>query len=82
MQPDRDLLARYVEAFEAYDMDALTSLIREDAIQSMPPYDLWMCGRDDVISWWFGPGIACKDSKRRAHQAGQRLDCVRAVQAQ
>jgi len=62
-EPDRDLLARYVEAFEAYDMDALTSLIREDAIQSMPPYDLWMSGRDDVISWWFGPGIACKNSK-------------------
>ncbi len=61
--PDRDLLARYVDAFEAYDMDALTSLIREDAIQSMPPYDLWMCGREDVIAWWFGPGIGCKDSK-------------------
>ena len=44
-------------------MDALTSLIREDAIQSMPPYDLWMCGRDDVISWWLGPGIGCKNSK-------------------
>ena len=55
-EPDRDLLARYVEAFEAYDMDALTSLIREDAIQSMPPYDLWMSGRDDVLAWWFGPG--------------------------
>ena len=62
-EPDRSLLARYVDAFEAYDMDALTSLIREDAIQSMPPYDLWMSGRDDVISWWFGPGIACKNSK-------------------
>ncbi len=36
-QPDRDLLARYVEAFEAYDIDRLTALIREDAIQSMPP---------------------------------------------
>src|SRR5579884_3590098 len=28
----RELLARYVAAFEAYDIDALTALIREDAI--------------------------------------------------
>jgi RNA polymerase sigma-70 factor (ECF subfamily) len=61
--PERELLARYVEAFESYDIDALTSLIREDAIQSMPPYDLWMSGRDDIFSWWLGPGIACKDSR-------------------
>src|SRR6476619_2543013 len=32
---DRELLARYVKAFEAYDMEALTSLIEEDAKQSM-----------------------------------------------
>jgi RNA polymerase sigma-70 factor (ECF subfamily) len=62
-EPERELLARYVEAFESYDIDALTSLIREDAIQSMPPYDLWMRGRDDILTWWFGPGIACKDSR-------------------
>jgi RNA polymerase sigma-70 factor (ECF subfamily) len=62
-EPDRDLLARYVEAFEAYDIEALTELIREDAIQSMPPYDLWMRGRDDILTWWLGPGIACKNSK-------------------
>jgi RNA polymerase sigma-70 factor, ECF subfamily len=62
-EPERDLLARYVEAFEAYDIEALTELIREDAIQSMPPYDLWMRGRDDILTWWFGAGIACKNSK-------------------
>jgi RNA polymerase sigma-70 factor, ECF subfamily len=31
----RELLARYVQAFEAYDIDGLTALIREDATQSM-----------------------------------------------
>jgi RNA polymerase sigma-70 factor, ECF subfamily len=62
-KPERELLARYVEAFESYDIDALTSLIREDAIQSMPPYDLWVSGRDDILTWWFGPGIACKNSR-------------------
>jgi len=60
---NQELLARYVEAFEAYDMDALTALIREDATQSMPPYELWLTGRDDIFKWWFGPGIGCQGSK-------------------
>jgi RNA polymerase sigma-70 factor, ECF subfamily len=60
---DRELLARYVEAFERYDIDALTSLIREDASQSMPPYDMWLSGRDDIFAWWLGPGIGCKGSR-------------------
>jgi RNA polymerase sigma-70 factor, ECF subfamily len=60
---DADLLARYVEAFQSYDMDALTSLIHEDATQSMPPYDLWLSGRDDILAWWFGPGNTCRDSR-------------------
>jgi RNA polymerase sigma-70 factor, ECF subfamily len=62
-EADRALLARYVEAFERYDMDALTSLIQEDAIQSMPPYDLWLRGRADILEWWFGPGIECRGSR-------------------
>jgi RNA polymerase sigma-70 factor (ECF subfamily) len=60
---DAELLARYVDAFERYDMDALTSLVREDATQSMPPFDLWLAGRDDIFTWWTGPGIACKGSR-------------------
>jgi RNA polymerase sigma-70 factor, ECF subfamily len=60
---DRALLQRYVAAFEAYDIEALTSLIHEDAIQSMPPYDLWLRGRDDIFAWWLGPGIGCKGSR-------------------
>jgi RNA polymerase sigma-70 factor, ECF subfamily len=62
-EADAELLARYVAAFEAYDMDALTALIREDARQSMPPYDLWLRGRDDILSWWVGPGIGCRGSR-------------------
>jgi len=62
-EPDRELLDRYVQAFERYDMEALTSLIREDAIQSMPPFDLWLRGRADIFTWWFGPGIGCKGSR-------------------
>lgn len=62
-EPDRELLSRYVAAFEAYDIDALTALIHEDATQSMPPYDLWLAGRDDIFRWWFGPGIGCAGSR-------------------
>jgi RNA polymerase sigma-70 factor (ECF subfamily) len=60
---DAGLLARYVEAFERYDMDALTSVIHEDATQSMPPYDLWLRGREDIFRWWVGPGIGCRGSR-------------------
>jgi RNA polymerase sigma-70 factor, ECF subfamily len=60
---DAKLLERYVAAFEAYDLDLLTSVIREDATQSMPPFDMWISGRDDIFTWWFGPGIGCQGSK-------------------
>jgi RNA polymerase sigma-70 factor (ECF subfamily) len=60
---DRAMLERYVAAFERYDMAALTSLIREDATQSMPPYDMWLYGRDDILAWWVGPGNGCRGSR-------------------
>jgi RNA polymerase sigma-70 factor (ECF subfamily) len=60
---DAELLERYVEAFERYDMEALTALIHEDATQSMPPYDLWLTGREDIFRWWYGPGIGCQGSR-------------------
>jgi RNA polymerase sigma-70 factor, ECF subfamily len=59
----KEFLARYVDAFQRYDVTALTSLIREDASQSMPPFDMWLSGRDDVFAWWFGPGIGCRGSR-------------------
>jgi RNA polymerase sigma-70 factor (ECF subfamily) len=62
-QADEELLARYVDAFERYDMDELTKLIHEDATQSMPPYDLWLSGRDDIFTWWVGPGAGCRGSR-------------------
>src|SRR5204863_5868865 len=62
-EADRALLARYVEAFERYDIDALTSLLKEDATQSMPPFELWLRGRDDILAWWVGQGAGCRGSK-------------------
>ena len=60
---DEELLSRYVKAFEDYDMEALTALIHEDAIQSMPPFDMWLSGRNDIFKWWWGPGIGCEGSR-------------------
>ena len=57
------LVARYVDAFESYDMDSLTSLLHEDATWSMPPYDLWLQTHVDIEKWCMGPGIGCKGSK-------------------
>jgi len=59
----RALLERYVSAFEDYDIDRLTELLHEDAVQSMPPISLWLQGRDDIFTWWLGPGIGCKGSR-------------------
>jgi len=56
------LLARYVEAFERYDLDSLVSLLHNDVVQSMPPYELWLQGPDQVRRWFLGAGIGCRDS--------------------
>lgn len=62
-EAQRALLERYVDAFERYDMESLTSLLHEDATQSMPPYELWLSGRDDVLGWWVGAGAGCRGSR-------------------
>jgi RNA polymerase sigma-70 factor (ECF subfamily) len=59
----RALLARYVDAFERYDMDSLTALLHADATWNMPPHDLWLQSHDDIRAWCLGPGIGCKDSR-------------------
>jgi RNA polymerase sigma-70 factor, ECF subfamily len=65
----RALLARYVDAFERYDMELLTSLLREDATWSMPPYEMWLQTHDDIVSWCLGPGIGCRGSRLIAVEA-------------
>ena len=59
----QELLARYVDAFERYDMDALAALLHDDVVQTMPPYAMWLQGRDDVLAWYAGPGIGCTGSR-------------------
>jgi RNA polymerase sigma-70 factor, ECF subfamily len=57
------LLERYVYAFESYDLDALVALLREDATFSMPPYSLWLRGRDAIRAWLAGRGCGCRGSR-------------------
>jgi RNA polymerase sigma-70 factor, ECF subfamily len=57
------LLGRYLDAFERYDLDALVELLREDAVQSMPPYELWLQGRHEIAAWMAGPGAECRGSR-------------------
>jgi len=59
----RALLARYLDAFERYDVEALVHLLRDDATLSMPPYTLWLQGREPIASWLLGRGIGCKGSR-------------------
>jgi len=59
----RALLDRYVAAFEQYDMDALTSILNEDARWSMPPYEIWLQTHRDIVEWCLGPGNGCRGSR-------------------
>jgi RNA polymerase sigma-70 factor (ECF subfamily) len=65
----KDLLARYVDAFERFDIPKLVTLLHEDAIQSMPPYAMWMVGPESIVGWLQGGGIECKGSRLIATQA-------------
>jgi RNA polymerase sigma-70 factor, ECF subfamily len=59
----RRLVARYVEAFERYDVSALTALLHEEATLSMPPYELWLQGHESIAKWLSSFGIGCKGSR-------------------
>ncbi|MGY1839206.1 MULTISPECIES: sigma-70 family RNA polymerase sigma factor [unclassified Modestobacter] len=56
------LLARYLDAFERYDVDALVALLHEDAVMDMPPYAMWLRGSADIATWYVGPGHGCRGS--------------------
>jgi RNA polymerase sigma-70 factor (ECF subfamily) len=59
----QELLASYVDAFERYDIPRLVTLLHEDAIQSMPPYAMWLRGRTEIGQWFLGGGIGCRGSR-------------------
>jgi RNA polymerase sigma-70 factor (ECF subfamily) len=60
---DDELLGRYLDAFERYDMDALVRLLHQDAVLNMPPYTLWVTGPSEIARWMLGPGAGCRGSR-------------------
>ncbi|MGX1545552.1 sigma-70 family RNA polymerase sigma factor [Streptomyces adustus] len=62
-EEQQKLLERYVAAFEGYDMTALTALLHEDAIMTMPPFDLWLTGHDDITGFMTTLGASCAGSR-------------------
>jgi RNA polymerase sigma-70 factor (ECF subfamily) len=61
---DQSLLVdRYVDAFERYDVPALTALLHEEATLSMPPYSLWLQGHDAISAFLLGRGAGCRGSQ-------------------
>jgi RNA polymerase sigma-70 factor (ECF subfamily) len=60
---EQQLLSRYVDYFERYDIDSLVALIAEDAEFSMPPFDLWLRGTPDIAKWYVGQGAGCEESR-------------------
>ncbi|MFE2260237.1 sigma-70 family RNA polymerase sigma factor [Streptomyces griseosporeus] len=67
-EEQQKLLERYVAAFEGYDMTALTALLHEDAIMTMPPFDLWLAGPADITGFMTTLGASCAGSRLRPVQ--------------
>ncbi len=58
-----DLLAKYVDAFQRYDVDQLVTLLHEDALMTMPPYAMWIRGAQNVCRWMLEPSPSlCRGS--------------------
>jgi RNA polymerase sigma-70 factor (ECF subfamily) len=59
----RRMLERYAACFERYDVQGLVALLAEDVRMNMPPFDLWLQGRESVAGWLLGRGIGCRGSR-------------------
>jgi RNA polymerase sigma-70 factor (ECF subfamily) len=58
-----ELVERYFSAFEAYDTERLKALLHEDVVMSMPPYTLWLRGKEAISAWLLGRGKGCRGSR-------------------
>jgi RNA polymerase sigma-70 factor (ECF subfamily) len=66
---EQELLSKYVDYFERYDIEKLVALIADDAEFSMPPFDLWLNDVADIARWYTGQGHACENSRMIALRA-------------
>ncbi|WP_370327749.1 sigma-70 family RNA polymerase sigma factor [Euzebya sp.] len=54
---------RWLDAWHRYDVDELVSMMRDDVVLSMPPFDLWLTGPDDVAGWFLNEGAGCRGGR-------------------
>jgi len=77
LDPEQEeLLARYVDAFERFDIDSLVALLHEDVTMQMPPYPLWMRGAEEYRIWLTGPGSGCRGSRLARIEANGQPACA------
>ncbi|MCG5220377.1 sigma-70 family RNA polymerase sigma factor [Streptosporangium sp. KLBMP 9127] len=62
-EAQRRLLARYCDAFERYDIEAMVSLLHEDATTSMPPFRWWLRGRAEIRRTLLAAGRPCAGAR-------------------
>ncbi|WP_232661505.1 sigma-70 family RNA polymerase sigma factor [Pseudonocardia sp. TRM90224] len=62
-QDQEELLRRFADAFERYDVESIVTMLHEDAVLSMPPYELWLQGPAEIGKWYVGPGKPCEGSR-------------------
>lgn len=59
----QELLGRYCDAFERYDVEALVSLLHEDATMTMPPFAWWLAGRQAIRQALLAAGAPCDGAR-------------------
>ncbi|MDA0632641.1 sigma-70 family RNA polymerase sigma factor [Nonomuraea sp. MCN248] len=62
-EAQRLLLARYCDAFERYDVEAMMALLHEDAVMSMPPFPWWLRGRAEIRRALLSAGRPCAGAR-------------------
>lgn len=62
-EPDRELLSRYIQAFEQFDVDALVALFHEEGCMSMPPFTMWVRGKDNLFKFFSLTRPHCEGSR-------------------
>lgn len=62
-EPDAELLSRYVDAFEQFDIDRLVALFHEEGCMSMPPFPMWIRGREDLAKFFSLTRWHCEGSR-------------------
>jgi len=62
-EPDPELLSRYLEAFEAFDVDKLVALFHEEGCMSMPPFPMWVQGKENLHRFFTLTRWHCEGSR-------------------